>query len=120
MGRLARIGVSELFAFHGQDARALALPEKDARVKQGDIVAQVLIGGKEVDVASPIAGRVIAVNTLLETEADLVGADAYDTGWLAILRPIEVDMDALFTAEEYCAYVTTGSKKGATLQSTNK
>jgi len=116
MGRVARIGVSEPFASHGQNVEAVTLPERDTRVQRGDIVAKIAAGGREWAVASPISGKVIAVNTLLETEPQWVGRDAYDVGWLAILRPArptKVDTQELFTAEEYGIYVTNEKRAEA-------
>ena len=110
MGRLARIGVSELFASHGQEVEAVTLPERDTRVERGDIVAEIAAGSREWPVASPIGGKVIALNTLLETEPQWVGRDAYDIGWLVILRPMEVDEEWPFTAEEYGAYMVKGTE----------
>lgn len=113
MGRVAWVGVSELFALQGQGARALALPGKDADIMRGEPIAKVVVRGEELDVVSPISGSVIVANTLLETEPDLVGTDAYDTGWLAILTPREVvGKSELFTAEEYCAYLAEDQPGG--------
>jgi len=109
MGRLARVGVSELFASQGQDVTAVVLPPKDLRVEPGDVIAKVAAGGREWPVASPIGGKVLAVNTQLEKEPDQVSRDPYDTGWLVILRPMQIDERQLFTAEEYTAYMAKGA-----------
>ncbi len=109
MGQLAWVGISELFALQGRSARALTLPEKDTKIVRGESMARVVVQGEELNVASPISGKVIVANTLLEAEPDLVGVDSYDTGWLAILTPTEVvDKSELFTAEEYCKHMTEG------------
>ena len=106
MGRLARLGVSELFALQGRDGAVIALPEKDSEVRTGDTIARVRVRGKEWAVSTPIGGKVLAVNTLLEKEPERLGQDSYDTGWLAILRPADNAASELMTAQEYRGYLT--------------
>ena len=105
MGRLARLGVSELFAFQGRDGVVVALPDKDSEVKAGEAIARIRVRGKEWTVPTPIGGKVLATNTLLEKEPERVGQDPYDTGWLAILRPAGDGAKGLLTAREYRAYL---------------
>ncbi|MDR2533790.1 MAG: glycine cleavage system protein GcvH [Tannerellaceae bacterium] len=56
------------------------------------------------DLFMPIGGEVIEANPALESNPELVNADAYGDGWLikiAVLNPTE--LDELMTAAEYQA-----------------
>lgn len=110
MGRLARVGVSEVFLPAGAEIKAVAFPPKEAVFQPGETIARLRLAGQELEVPSPIGGLVLAVNTLLEKEPGRVGSDPYNTGWLVILRPRKVDEKVLFSAKEYLAHLSKGSE----------
>ena len=54
------------------------------------------------DVYAPIGGEVIAINSMLEDEPEIVNADPYNDGWFYKLQPADTsDLDALLSAEDY-------------------
>ena len=54
------------------------------------------------DVYAPIGGEVIAVNSMLEDEPEIVNSDPYNDGWFYKLQPADTsDLDALLSAEDY-------------------
>ena len=54
------------------------------------------------DVYAPIGGEVIAINSMLEDEPEIVNSDPYNDGWFYKLQPADIsDLDALLSAEDY-------------------
>ena len=54
------------------------------------------------DVYAPIGGEVIAINSMLEDEPEIVNSDPYNDGWFYKLQPADTsDLDALLSAEDY-------------------
>lgn len=54
------------------------------------------------DVYAPMGGEVIAVNSMLEDEPEIVNSDPYNDGWFYKLQPADIsDLDALLSAEDY-------------------
>ena len=54
------------------------------------------------DVYAPIGGEVIAINSMLEDEPEMVNSDPYNDGWFYKLQPADTsDLDALLSAEGY-------------------
>ena len=54
------------------------------------------------DVDAPMGGEVIAVNSMLEDEPEIVNSDPYNDGWFYKLQPADTsDLDALLSAEDY-------------------
>ena len=54
------------------------------------------------DVYAPIGGEVIAINSTLEDEPEIVNSDPYNDGWFYKLQPADTsDLDALLSAEDY-------------------
>jgi len=59
------------------------------------------------DVYAPISGEVIAVNENLADNPDLINKDAYDEGWLFVLKPSQAEeLDELLDADTYGAKTT--------------
>jgi len=90
-----------------------------AQTQLGDViyaevpeVGQVLSAGDEAgvvesvkaasDIYSPVSGEVIAVNTGLEDEPELINNEPYDGGWFFKLQPSDLaDLEELMSADEY-------------------
>ena len=54
------------------------------------------------DVYAPMGGEVIAINSMLEDEPEIVNSDPYNDGWFYKLQPADIsDLDALLSAEDY-------------------
>ena len=54
------------------------------------------------DVYAPMGGEVIAINSMLEDEPEIVNSDPYNDGWFYKLQPADSsDLDALLSAEDY-------------------
>ena len=54
------------------------------------------------DVYAPMGGEVIAINSMLEDEPEIVNSDPYNDGWFYKLQPADTsDLDAMLSAEDY-------------------
>ena len=54
------------------------------------------------DVYAPMGGEVIAINSMLEDEPEIVNSDPYNDGWFYKLQPADTsDLDGLLSAEGY-------------------
>ena len=54
------------------------------------------------DIYSPVAGKVVAVNPLLEDSPETVNSDPYNDGWFFRLQPEDpAELDGLLSAEDY-------------------
>ena len=54
------------------------------------------------DVYAPMGGEVIAINSMLEDEPEIVNSDPDNDGWFYKLQPADTsDLDALLSAEDY-------------------
>lgn len=76
--------------FLGRLAQVL-LPRPGTRFRQGDPAwAFVSAGGRELAMAMPVDGEVVAVNRRLLSEPDLVQRAPYAAGWVLRIRPVEL------------------------------
>jgi glycine cleavage system H lipoate-binding protein len=66
---------------------AVALPRTGQEVKEGEPVATLSCGDREVKVAAPASGRIVAVNQEVLREPTLAKSENYGSGWLFAIEP---------------------------------
>lgn len=74
-----------LTALGGVDRLDVA-PE-GTRIRQGDVLARMGRGERELRLLSPVEGEVTAVNEVLRANPEDLPADPYKGGWLCSIRP---------------------------------
>jgi len=99
---LVTVGISD----HAQDSLGdvvfVELPELDTEVAAGDEAGVVESVKAASDIYSPISGRIVAVNQLLEDAPETVNESPYAEGWFFKLEPgAASDVDALLSASAY-------------------
>jgi glycine cleavage system H protein len=66
---------------------AVELPSVGQTVKEGEPVAMLSCGGRDVRVAAPVSGRILAVNAEVKREPTLAKSENYGNGWLFAIEP---------------------------------
>lgn len=80
------------------------LPEEGAVMSAGEQCTVVESVKAASDVYIPVDGEVIAINSALEDEPELVNSDPFDAGWLFKLQPSDASqLEKLFDADAYLA-----------------
>jgi glycine cleavage system H protein len=87
-GNLATVGITDHAQEELTDIVFVELPESGKVVAPGDPVAVVESVKTASDIYSPVAGKIIEINSLLSEDPSLVNSSPYDKGWF--LR-IELD-----------------------------
>jgi glycine cleavage system H protein len=78
------------------------LPEVGHRYDQGDDCAVAESVKAASDIYAPVSGEIIAVNTELEANPELVNSDPYTDGWLFKIKASnEAELDGLLSAADY-------------------
>ena len=95
---------------HAQDALGdivfIELPESGAGVEAGAEIAVVESVKAASDIYSPVSGEIVAVNSALEDEPELVNGSPYEDGWLFSVKiSSSEDLSGLLDAEGYQALV---------------
>ena len=96
------IGITD----HAQEALGdvvfVELPEVGAQLAASDEAGVVESVKAASDIYAPVAGEVIAINSQLEDEPEIVNSDPYNDGWFYRLQPSDTsELDALLSAEDY-------------------
>jgi glycine cleavage system H protein len=83
---LIRVGVSDFFQQHNGDVAFAEIKAVGKEIDAGAEVATIETMKVNVDLPSPITGKIIEVNTLLDSAPELINQDPYGAGWLAVVE----------------------------------
>lgn len=103
---VATVGITDYAQSQLGDITFVEVPEVGNAVGQGDAVSVVDSVKAASDVYAPVSGTVTGVNGALESEPELVNADAEKSGWLFRVELTEPgELTALMDRAAYDSYV---------------
>lgn len=110
-GDQATIGITD-FAQHSLgDITFIDLPKPGAKVEQSKWCATVESVKAASDVYAPLSGEVLKANTELTNHPELVNKSAYDAGWFALIKIVDLgEKNKLMNSVQYKEYVQGLSK----------
>lgn len=99
---LATIGITDYAQEALGDITFVELPEVGADVEQFEEFAAVESVKAANDIFAPVSGKVVEVNTRLESDPGLINKSAFEKGWIAKVQISDKEEASnLMTAEEY-------------------
>lgn len=98
-----RVGVTDYLQRTGGDVAFVELVKQGSTVERQKEIGTLETAKTTLSLLSPVSGTVEEVNGILSEKPELVNADPYGEGWLAILTPhnLEEDMKTLVNADRY-------------------
>ena len=104
--KIGTVGITDYAQSQLGDITFVELPGAGQAVGQGDGVSVVDSVKAASDVYTPVSGTVAEVNAALESEPELVNADAENEGWLfKVTLADSGELAALMDRAAYDAYV---------------
>ncbi len=94
-GSLLKVGLDDLAQKILPWTIAVELPSIGRMVKEGEPVAMLSCGERQVRVAAPASGRVVAVNPEVLREPTLAKSQNYGSGWLFAVEPEDKEWKTL-------------------------
>jgi glycine cleavage system H protein len=110
-GKQATIGISHFAQDALGDIVFLDLPKTGAAVKAGQHIGEVESTKTTSTIYTPVSGTISNVNTELKDHPEVVNADPYGKGWIAVIElsnPSEVD--GLMSAAQYEQFLASQKK----------
>jgi len=86
-----RIGITEYAQSKLGDIVFVQLPDVGGETESGEPFGEVESPKSVSDLYAPLSGKVVEVNTALETSPELVNSDPYGEGWIVVLEIADVD-----------------------------
>ncbi len=101
-----RVGITDFAQSSLGDVVFVQLPDVGTGIAAGESFGEVESTKSVSDLYAPVSAKVVAVNTDLDAEPQLVNSDPYGAGWLLDLQAddgaaLEQDFAALLDAEAY-------------------
>lgn len=107
-GKQATVGISHFAQDALGDIVFLDLPKSGAVVKAGQQIGEVESTKTTSTIYTPVSGTIAKINTDLKDHPEVVNADPYGKGWIAVIdvsNPSEVDQ--LMTAAQYESFLAS-------------
>jgi glycine cleavage system H protein len=106
---LVVVGITDFAQDALGDVVFVTTPEIGAAVVAGQPMGEIESTKSVADVVAPVTGMVEAINERLDGEPELVNADPYGDGWIALVRPDVADWrDHLLPPDAYRAHTAPG------------
>ena len=101
-GQIATVGITDHAQEELSDVVFVELPVVGTAVGLGDSVAVVESVKAASDIYAPIPGKVVDINTEVESDPSIINSSPYEDGWIFKLRfEDESDLEDLLDAEGY-------------------
>jgi len=100
-GKVAIIGVSDFAQSEMGDITYVDMPDVDDTVAKGEEFGALESVKASSELYSPVSGTVIAVNSALEDQPELINEDAY-SAWIIKVEMSDItELESLLTAAAY-------------------
>jgi glycine cleavage system H protein len=83
----ASVGIDDLLIHITGDVKFSHLQKKEAIIQKGEILAEIEREGKILKIFSPVSGRIMLVNEILNENPGLLSEDPYGKGWVCRIKP---------------------------------
>ena len=102
---LIRIGLSDFAQQRNGDIAFANLKPSGTVLDMEDEIASIETVKVDFSLPSPVKGKIVEVNSILEESPELINQEPYGRGWMALVRPenLEQNLGRLMTAEAYSA-----------------
>jgi glycine cleavage system H protein len=85
-GNRIRIGLSDFLQQRSSDVAFAEIKPVGTVLRPGEEVALIETIKVNLSLTSPVSGRVVEVNPVMERSPEVINQDPYGVGWLAILE----------------------------------
>ena len=103
---VAVVGITPYAVEQLGDVVYIEFPEEGDEVQQGAAFGEIESVKAASELNAPVSGTVVAANTGLEDNYDVLAEDAFGKGWIIKLRMNDTDqIQSLMTREQYDTFV---------------
>lgn len=107
-GKQATLGISHFAQDALGDIVFLDLPKVGATVTANQQIGEVESTKTTSSIYTPVSGTIVKVNTDLKDHPEVINADPYGKGWIAVIELSQPEqVEGLMTAEQYEAFLAS-------------
>ena len=102
-----RLGITDFAQDNLGDVVYVQIPEVGASLEPGATFSEVESTKSVSDIYSPVRGTIVEVNTMLETQPELLNGDPYGEGWICVIELADMtEVDSLLDGAGYQALIS--------------
>lgn len=110
-GGRVRVGITDYAQDALGDVVYVDLPEVGTALRAAEPFGEVESTKSVSDVYSPIEGKVVERNAMIDDRPELVNEQPYGDGWLVVVEPVDpAAVAGLMDAEAYRVFVESGEE----------
>jgi glycine cleavage system H protein len=83
----AKVGLDDLLLHFTGEVKLRYLKNPDDIINKGDFLAEIDQKGKILRIFSPVSGKILHTNPLLDESPGVLNEDPYGRGWICIIEP---------------------------------
>lgn len=104
-----RLGIDDFIPRVTGPVTRVVLKPAGEKIRRGESLVTIVQHGKQMEIYSPVSGRVIEQNDDLLRDAALINRDPYSAGWIYMVEPAnwKADMESLYMGEPYGTWLKT-------------
>ncbi|KIW21609.1 glycine cleavage system H protein [Exophiala spinifera] len=104
-GKTGTIGITEYASKALGDVVYVELPELDMEVSKGDTIGAVESVKSASDILTPVSGKIVDHNKVLEEKPGTINKSPEGEGWLAKIEVSDLtELDSLMSKEDYDSF----------------
>ena len=98
----AKIGLDDLLLHVTGEVNVTNLKKPGEMISKGELLAGIEHQGKKLGIYSPVSGKILDTNTLLDEGPGLLNDDPYGKGWIYKIKPTDwiSEIKSCYFAEE--------------------
>jgi len=105
-GNIVTVGITDYAQMMLGEIIFVELPDVGTEVVYDHEMTVVESTKAANDIFSPVTGKIISVNSALESEPELINKDCYITGWICKIEMADdASLESLLNAEQYKQHV---------------
>ena len=99
---LAKVGLDDLLVHITGDVKLTQFKNPGDKIEKGELLARLKYNGNNLEILSPVSGKIERTNSVLERNPGLIKEDPYQLGWIYSIEPTswKADTDSYFLAED--------------------
>jgi glycine cleavage system H protein len=88
-GNRIRIGLSDFLQQRSGDVAFAEVKKPGSALNVGDEVATIETIKVNISLSSPVTGKVVEVNPVMDTAPEAINQDPFGEGWLAVIEAVD-------------------------------
>lgn len=104
--KVVEIGITDYAQKKLRDIIYVELPTPNQRIKQGDVLCTIESVKAVTEIASPVNGKIVEVNSSLLNKPELINESPYDDGWIVKIEISDAEeLERFMDSDEYARYI---------------